>query len=171
MGNKRVSKYRTASYVRNFVFGVEDSLVSTVGLLSGIASGGVEQKTILLTGVVLIFVEGFSMGVGSFLSEESAEEYLHRREAPLRHTLLDAIIMFSSYFIAGFIPLAPYFFLSGGESFWVSIGLSLAALFMLGLTSGRLFRISIIKSGVRMLMIGGLAIAVGMVVGKLVIRL
>lgn len=171
MVKQRVSKYRTASYVRNFVFGVEDSLVSTVGLLSGIASGGVSQKTIFLTGTVLIFVEAFSMGIGSFLSEESAEEYLHRREAPLRHTLLDAIIMFISYFVAGFIPLAPYFFLGGGESIWVSIGISLVALFVLGLTSGRLFRISIFKSGVRMLIIGGLAIAVGMAVGGLVIRL
>src|SRR3990167_7517758 len=32
-------KKRTASYIRNFVFGVEDSLVSTVGLISYICSG------------------------------------------------------------------------------------------------------------------------------------
>jgi len=63
-------------YLRNFVFGVEDSLVSTVGLLSGIAAAGVAQKDILVSGVVLIFVEAFSMAVGSFLSEEFAEEYV-----------------------------------------------------------------------------------------------
>jgi VIT1/CCC1 family predicted Fe2+/Mn2+ transporter len=50
-------------YLRNFIFGVEDSLVSTVGLLSGVAVAGVASRTILLTGVVLIFVEAFSMAV------------------------------------------------------------------------------------------------------------
>ena len=55
------------SYYRNFVFGVEDSLVSTVGLLSGISIAGVTNKTIIMTGVILIFVEAVSMGAGSFL--------------------------------------------------------------------------------------------------------
>jgi len=68
-------KNTLAVYVRNFVFGVEDSLVSTVGLLSGIASAGASTATIFLTGTVLIFVEAFSMAVGSYLSEESVEEY------------------------------------------------------------------------------------------------
>ena len=57
--------------VRNFTFGVEDSLVSTVGLLAGIAFAGVNAGTVVLTGAVLIFVEGFSMAVGSLLSEQS----------------------------------------------------------------------------------------------------
>ena len=63
---KSVKKLKTALYLRNFIFGVEDSLVSTVGLLSGVAVANVDQATIFLTGMVLIFVEAFSMGVGSF---------------------------------------------------------------------------------------------------------
>ena len=66
---------RSSLYIRNIVFGVEDSLVSTVGLLSGIALGDIPRSTILFTGLVYIFVEAFSMAVGSFLSEESVEEY------------------------------------------------------------------------------------------------
>ncbi len=62
-------------YVRNIIFGIEDSLVSTVGLLAGIAVGNASIHTILSTGVIYVFVEGFSMAVGSFLSEESAQEY------------------------------------------------------------------------------------------------
>ena len=61
-------------FLRNTVFGVEDSLVSTVGLLSGIAAtGSVSKSFILLTGIVYISVEAFSMAVGSFLSEEFVE--------------------------------------------------------------------------------------------------
>ena len=61
-------------FVRNFIFGAEDSLVSTVGLLAGVASAGIPRKDIIISGVVLIFVEAFSMGVGSFLSERTTEE-------------------------------------------------------------------------------------------------
>ncbi len=62
------------TYLRNFIFGVEDSLVSTVGLLAGVAAAEISAQAILTTGLVLIVVEGFSMGIGSFLTEETTEE-------------------------------------------------------------------------------------------------
>jgi len=68
-------------YLRNFIFGVEDSLVSTVGLLAGVAAAAISQSAIVTTGLVLIVVEGFSMGVGSFLTEETTEE-MERLGAP-----------------------------------------------------------------------------------------
>src|SRR5262245_46938731 len=68
------------AYFRNFVFGVEDSLVSTVGLLSGVAIAGLAREEIFLTGVILIFVEAVSMAAGSFLSESSAEEFATHSE-------------------------------------------------------------------------------------------
>jgi VIT1/CCC1 family predicted Fe2+/Mn2+ transporter len=98
------------TYVRNIIFGVEDSLVSTVGLLSGIAVAKVTNRTIVLTGLVLIFVEGFSMGVGSLLSEHSVEQLELKGEAKLETSAGGAVAMFLSYFAAGFIPLAPYVF-------------------------------------------------------------
>jgi VIT1/CCC1 family predicted Fe2+/Mn2+ transporter len=76
--------------------------------------------------------------------------------------------MFISYFFAGFIPLFPYFFSSSIQSVWYSIGLSLLALYILGFVSGRLFHISSVRSGLRMLTLGGVAIGVGVVVGRLV---
>ncbi len=77
---------RDDSFIRNFVFGVEDSLVSTVGLLSGIAVAGIGRSDIVVTGVVLISVEVFSMGVGSFLSERSAEEYVLQHETTIKRS-------------------------------------------------------------------------------------
>ena len=41
------------TYLRSFIFGVEDSLVSTVGLLSGVAIANASRDTILLTGTVV----------------------------------------------------------------------------------------------------------------------
>lgn len=154
------------SYIRNLIFGVEDGLVSTVGLLSGVAVAGMARSEILITGAILIFVEAFSMAVGSFLSEQSAEEYTLGRSISPRYAFMDGVIMFFSYFLAGFIPLAPYVFFEAGDAFWVSIALSLVALFLLGLISAKMFHAQLLRSGLRMCVIGGIAIGVGVLVGQ-----
>ena len=156
--------------MRNFVFGVEDSLVSTVGLLSGIAVAGTPRETVVLTGVVLIVVEAFSMAVGSFLSEHSAEEavlHIHSHAAD-RDSRLAGVIMFISYFVSGFVPLAPYLFLTGFTALAYSVGLSLLALFALGAVSGRVGKVPLFREAFRMFAIGGVAIAVGVSIGILV---
>lgn len=156
-----------ALYVRNFVFGVEDSLVSTVGLLSGVAAAGMAQRDVVMTGIVLLFVEAFSMAVGSFLSEYSAEEYVAHAEVSSRYSIAAGITMFVSYFFFGLIPLGPYMLFEPMRAFWISIVLSLLVLFFLGVASARMFRVNVAKSAARMLFVGGLAIALGIFVGGL----
>jgi VIT1/CCC1 family predicted Fe2+/Mn2+ transporter len=161
-------RFAKASYLRSFVFGVEDSLVSTVGLLSGIAIAGVSQSAIFATGIILILVEAFSMAAGSFLSETSAEEY--EGHASKKVPILDGAIMFVSYVLAGLIPLLPYSFFVTDSAFEISIGLSLLALFILGMI-GSMYTSSpkrnSFRRGLRMLIIGGVAIAVGIIAGRL----
>lgn len=160
---RKEKKFRL--YLRNSIFGVEDSLVSTVGLLSGIAVANVEKETILLAGVVLIFVEALSMSAGSFLSEQSVQEYKTKNKASTRFAVTGAIIMFISYFVSGFVPLAPYVFFDKYVAFWSSIGISFVFLFILGAISASLFKGRIIMSGLRMLIVGGAAISIGVLVG------
>jgi VIT1/CCC1 family predicted Fe2+/Mn2+ transporter len=159
---------RAATYFRNFIFGVEDSLVSTVGLLSGIAIADVGRETILLTGVVLIFVEAFSMAAGSFLSEASAEEYVARADTQKKLSYTAGIIMFFSYFIAGFIPLFPYIIFPATSALFYSVAFSLLALFVLGAIGGHVSETGILKRGIRMAIVGGIAILVGVCAGVLV---
>lgn len=161
------NNHKAASYVRNFIFGVEDSLVSTVGLLSGVATAGVSRENIFITGIVLIFVEAISMAVGSFLSEYSAEEYEAQKAVNWTHSFGASAIMFISYFVSGFIPLAPYLVFGIKSAFVISIVVSLFALATLGIVGARMTRVSFIRNALRMLLLGGLAIAVGIGVGKL----
>jgi VIT1/CCC1 family predicted Fe2+/Mn2+ transporter len=165
---KSPSSQKFALYFRNFIFGVEDSLVSTVGLLSGVAIAGVSRSTIFLTGMVLIFVEGFSMGVGSFLSEDSSEGYLQQKDPSHHLSVRAAIIMFVSYFFAGFIPLAPYVIFEVRPAFYLSIILSLLTLFALGVISGLVSSRKYIRTGFKMMLIGGVAIGLGILIGTLV---
>jgi len=157
-----------ALYVRTFVFGVEDSLVSTVGLLSGVALAGASRNTILLSGSILIFVEAFSMGVGSLLSEHQAEKYLARRDVPILHSAIAGVLMFISYLGAGLIPLAPYLYYENHTAVILSIAFALLALFVLGLVSAAIFKTRLLRNAFEMLIIGGLAIVVGIAVGRFI---
>lgn len=157
----------SAGYVRSFIFGVEDSLVSTVGLLAGVASAGIPRTNIILTGLVLIFVEAFSMAVGNFLSEHSAEEYAVKKDISSLRSIMSGVIMFFSYFIFGFIPLFPYILISAKLALWVSIASSLFVLFLLGILSAKVSRINIWLSSVRMLLVGGIAIGIGVMIGRI----
>ena len=158
-------KTEKATFIRNFIFGVEDSLVSTVGLVSGVAVAGVDKTTILLTGLVLIVVEALSMGVGSLLSESSTQELVFRKRSSLRLPVVGGLIMFVSYFVAGFIPLAPYALLDVAHAFPLSIAMSVLTLFLLGYVSARVLKGKPLRSGLRMLVLGGLAIGAGALIG------
>ena len=155
-------------YLRNVIFGITDSLVSTVGLLSGIDVSGTSRQIIILTGVVYAFVEAFSMAIGSFLSEESAEEYASQAEVSDGKPIIGGFIMFVSFILASFIPIVPYLLFGLTEALWFSIGFSLAALFIVGLISARLTKVNMMRHSLRMILLGGAAILIGVVVGKMI---
>ncbi|MFH2019203.1 MAG: VIT1/CCC1 transporter family protein [bacterium] len=152
---------------RNFIFGVEDSLVSTVGLLSGIAAANTSRLTIITTGIVLIFVEAFSMGIGSYLSEETSQQYSSHRKISHITVFKAALVMFISYLLAGLIPLSPYLLFTGPRAEIYSILATLSSLIILGIYTARLFRGNILSKALEMFLLGGLATLVGIVIGSL----
>jgi VIT1/CCC1 family predicted Fe2+/Mn2+ transporter len=154
--------------IRSFTFGVEDSLVSTVGLVSGIAVAGTSRETILLTGLVLIFVEAFSMGVGELLSDNSAQEYAHKKYVALSKSFFTALVMFFSYLAAGLVVIGPYLFFENSYALSLSLSVTFIALFLLGLLGGFVSRTSMVHRGLLMILVGGFAVIVGVVVGILV---
>ncbi len=162
-----------ALYLRSIIFGITDSLVSTVGLLAGIDIAGAPHSTLALTGLVYAFVEAFSMAVGNFLSEQSVEEYTTRAEVASVSSALAAVVMFVSFVLASLIPLTPYL-LFNAEAYagWVaptvSVIVSIVALFMLGMMSARLSHLPALSRGFRMALLGGSAILIGAVVGMIV---
>lgn len=151
---------------RNFIFGVEDSLVSTVGLLAGVSASDAPRLSVITSGIVLIFVEAFSMAVGSFLSEETSDQMSRQRVSRPRAAKA-AWIMFISYFSAGFIPLAPYVLVDGSRAVGLSIAFALLTLMTLGMYSAKRFHGNVVSKAVEMLLLGGLATLVGIGVGSL----
>ena len=159
---------RGGLYIRNITFGIADSLVSTVGLLSGIDASGTTRQVIILTGVVYAFVEAFSMAVGSFISEQSAQEYVAQGEVAINQPFIAGFVMFVSFILASFIPIAPYLFIQPAGALWLSIIVSIIALFIVGLVSAKIVKVGVLKHSIRMALLGGAAIIIGVVVGKFV---
>lgn len=155
-------------YIRNFIFGAEDSLVSTVGLLAGIVSAGIAQREVVISGIVLICIEAFSMSVGSFLAERTTEESLSDYKRQESNSLVASVIMFGSYLVCGLVPLVPYLILPIDRAFIWSIAFSLIALFILGFVSAKILKTKVLKSALRMLVIGGFAIGLGVIVGMII---
>lgn len=154
-------------YLRNFIFGAEDSLVSTVGLLSGISFAGLASKEIILSGVILILVESISMGAGVYLSEDSANEL--PQTGKLDNTIADASIMFISYLLIGLIPLLPYVFsVDPKVGFYWSVGFSLVSLFCLGLFKGYIIGRHLLYSAMKIFLVGTVVVAIAVAVGLLV---
>lgn len=155
----------SALYLRTIVFGINDSLVSTVGFLAGISVAGVPRPIIVLTGITYALVEAFSMAMGDFLSEESAEEYISKSKVSDRSSVMAAILMFISCVLASLIPLIPYIIFASGTALIVSICLSVLSLFIVGMVGARFSRLPMLWRGARMAFLGGAAIAMGVAIG------
>lgn len=64
-----------AKGIRDIVFGTQDGLVSTLGVLIGVARGTEDHGTVIIAGLVIIIVESLSMAAGSYLSSKSNRQY------------------------------------------------------------------------------------------------
>jgi VIT1/CCC1 family predicted Fe2+/Mn2+ transporter len=157
----------SALYLRSTIFGITDSLVSTVGLLAGLDVAGAPHTTLALTGIVYAFVEAFSMAVGSFLSEESAEEYESKADVADSSPIFAGIVMFISFVFAALIPLVPYLIFGTWIALATSVVVSILALFIVGMLSARFSRLPMVWRGARMALLGGAAIIMGVIIGPI----
>lgn len=73
----------TRARIREFVFGIQDGLISTVGLLAGVQSATDSNAVVIITGLTSIFAGAISMATGSYLSSSAEKEIFDRelREA------------------------------------------------------------------------------------------
>jgi vacuolar iron transporter family protein len=152
-------------YIQSAMFGFNDALVSTTGVIVGVSTGTQNKQIVILAGVVTILVEALSMGAGQYSSSKTAHQ-LDNVDA-FKVPLISGLIMFASYFLAGLVPLLPILIFPMGYSREVAIVAALIGLFFLGYYKGKIVKVSPIKSALEILIIGGLATAVGIVAGNI----
>ena len=81
------------------------------------------------------------------------------------YSIKGGLYMFGSYIAGGLLPLLSYIFLPVGQAVPASITITLLGLFALGAGTTKYTKQPLIKSGFRMMVIGGVALFVGLIVG------
>lgn len=156
---------KNKEYLRSAMFGCNDALVSTTGVIVGISAGTGNKNTIILAGAVTILVEALSMGSGQYISAKSARQYDGGKSK--ENPVISGVIMFIAYFMGGLVPLLPIFFLPVQQARFASIFAALVGLFVLGYYKGKVVKVSPIKSALEVFIIGAAATAIGLIVGNL----
>jgi len=164
--------------VREIIFGLEDGIVSTLGVLVGIAIGTGDKSLVILSGLVVIFVESLSMAAGTYLSNKSQGEIhlAQDKKIPLKRLfhkhklklpLMEAGFMGVSYIIGGLVSLSSFLLLPVSTAIIVAILTSFIFLFTIGFLKGKLAQINPTKSGLEMVLVSASASLIGFLVGKL----
>lgn len=152
-------------YFQSAVFGVNDALVSTTGVIVGVSAGTGDKHLIILAGVVTILVEALSMGSGQYLSSKSAHQYNHDHH--IKTSLISGVVMFFSYILGGLVPLLLILASPVEHSIIAATVGALVGLFILGYAKGRLVKTNPWRSALEIVIIGGAAAAIGVLVGTI----
>ncbi|MBC5799457.1 MAG: VIT1/CCC1 transporter family protein [Candidatus Eremiobacteraeota bacterium] len=60
--------------VREVVFGAQDGILTTLGIVTGVGSAASDRTIVVITGLLSLFVGAISMGVGEYLGGKSERE-------------------------------------------------------------------------------------------------
>jgi VIT1/CCC1 family predicted Fe2+/Mn2+ transporter len=82
---QRKAVIESRARIREFVFSVQDGLISTVGLLAGIQAATESNAVVIITGLTAMFAGAISMAAGSYLSSSAEKEIFDKelREAEM----------------------------------------------------------------------------------------
>ncbi len=98
--------------LREFVYGGMDGAVTTFAVVTGAAGANLGVRVILILGFANVLADGFSMAVGSYLSEKSDQDLsVHKGDSKKEDhdsPLQASIATFISFILIGLVPLSVY---------------------------------------------------------------
>ena len=164
-----VVKTPQREYLRSTLFGIENSVISTAGLIAGISVGTTDNRVVALGATVAIVIESVAMGVGEYLSDDAVQE-LDKLKRHQDDPASSGALMMIAGTLAGLVPLIPVLVLDYPYSLICSVLAALLVLFLVGYVKGKVLHSSPAKGGAKTLIVGGIATLLGVVVG-LIFRL
>ena len=163
---KKVKKVLHEDYLRSLMFGLQDGIVSTTGVVVGISTGISDKQIIVLAALVAVMVEASSMAAGQYSSEKA----VHQMDKTGKHTdnlYIGALIMFIAYLIGGSFSVIPILIFDQPLAKILAIISAFIGLFIIGYLKGHLVDHKPIRSAIELFIIGSIATTVGVVIGYL----
>ena len=152
--------------IREFVFGMQDGILSTVALATSIAVAGSEKSIIIVAATAAAIAGTISMSTGSYLSSKAYLETLSVDSDIVNESLKDALTMGISFVIVAIIPIIPHIMFSTNRAIPIAILVSLVGLFALGFGTGKIANLSPLRKGLEISIIGGFAAMLAFLVGN-----
>ena len=78
---QRLAAGPTRSYLRDWVYGGIDGIVTTFAIVSGVVGARLSPHIILILGSASLLADGLAMAAGDYLATRSEDEELHFAEA------------------------------------------------------------------------------------------
>lgn len=162
---------QSANTIRAAVFGIQDGIVSTFGIVMGVAGAQLSGETIVIAGIAGLASGAMSMAAGEYVSVQTQKELLaigaDIDDDENVHPLKAAAANGGLFIGGGAVPLVPFLVGAGLPAIIASVLLSVLALFVTGAVLTRLTQRSPWRSGARMLIIGGGAGVIGFLIGSI----
>ncbi len=159
-----IKKKLQEAYLRSLMFGLQDGIVSTTGVVIGISTGVSDKAIIVLAALVAVSVEATSMAAGQYTSEKAAHQ-LDKEGKKTDSLLTGSAIMFFAYLGGGMFSIIPTLIFDQPMARYLAIASSFAGLFLIGYLKGYLVEHKPLRSAIELFIIGGIATTIGLVVG------
>lgn len=159
-----MSQHIHEDYLRSGLFGIQDGLVSTTGVVVGISTGVEDKAIIILAAFVAVTVEASSMAAGQYSSEKA----VHEMDKTGKHTdslIIGALVMFFGYLLGGIVPIIPTVVFNQPQARIIAIIAAFIGLFLLGFIKGHLVKVRPLRSAFELFIIGAIATTLGLIVG------
>ncbi len=163
--------------LREFVYGGMDGAVTTFAVVTGAAGANLGSRTILILGFANVLADGFSMAIGSYLSEKSDQDLSvskgNSKKEDHSSPLSASVATFVSFLIVGLIPLSVYTldylfgWQLGDEALLWSVLLTLMAFSVIGYLRGAITKTSRLRTVLESLGLGLAAAIISYAVGNL----
>lgn len=175
---KKIKKH-FEDYLSEFVYGGIDGAVTTFAVVAGATGARFDTKIILVLGFANLIADGFSMGVGSYLSTKSEVE-LDLKRGKKRDDepspIINGLSTYLAFILVGLVPLLAYtidgiFSLEATNLFEISIALTIVAFVFIGVLKSKVAKTSVTRGVIETVVLGAIAAGFAYVLGDLLEQL
>lgn len=166
-------------YLSEFVYGGIDGAVTTFAVVAGATGARFDTKILLVLGFANLIADGFSMGVGSYLSTKSKRQLLEKHgksTANAPSAVMNCVMTYAAFVLVGVVPLLAYtidlvFKLNIPNLFILASVLTALAFVGIGVLKSRVAETSIIRGVSETLVLGVIAALFAYVLGDVLERI
>jgi len=175
----RKIKQHLEDYLSEFVYGGIDGAVTTFAVVAGATGAGFNTKILLVLGFANLIADGFSMGVGSYLSTKSEQELMVKRKESIKDEpspIINGVTTYTAFILIGLVPLLAYtvdliFNLQAENLFTIAIIFTALAFAGIGVLKSRVAQAPVLRSITETMVLGAIAASLAYILGDLLERI